>query len=48
MLEGDANTKYFHLVVNGKHRKNSYFHLEQEEAIVYGDAELKKYTTKYC
>ena len=25
MLEGDANTKYFHLVANWKHRKNSYF-----------------------
>ena len=47
LLEGDANTKYFHLVANGKHRKTRIFQLEQEEGIVCGDAELKKYITKY-
>ena len=31
LLEGDANTKYFHLVASGKHRKTRIFRLEQEE-----------------
>jgi hypothetical protein len=25
LLEGDSNTKYFHLVANGKHRYNRIF-----------------------
>jgi hypothetical protein len=25
LLEGDAYTKYYHLLANGRHRKNSYF-----------------------
>jgi mannosylglycoprotein endo-beta-mannosidase len=47
LLEGDTNTKYFHLVANGKHRKTRIFQLEQEEGIICGEAELKKYITKY-
>ena len=31
LLEGDANTKYFQLVANGKHRKTHIFKLEQED-----------------
>jgi len=31
LLEGDANMKYFQLVVNGKHRKTRIFKLEQED-----------------
>ena len=41
LLEGDANTKYFQLVANGKHRKTRIFRLEQEEGLIHGDAELK-------
>lgn len=47
LLEGDANTKFFHLVANGKHRKTRIFQLEQEEGLVSGDVELKKYITRY-
>lgn len=28
LLKGDANTKYFHLVANGKHMKTRMFQLE--------------------
>jgi hypothetical protein len=31
LLEGDANTKYFQLVANGKHRKTRIFQLEKKE-----------------
>lgn len=47
LLEGDANTKYFQLVANGKHRKSRTFWLEQEEGVTCGDVELKKYITTY-
>ena len=47
LLEGDANTKYFQLVASGKHRKTRIFQLEQEEGLICGDIELKKYITKY-
>ncbi|WVZ91915.1 hypothetical protein U9M48_038026 [Paspalum notatum var. saurae] len=47
LLEGDANTKYFHLVANGKHRKTRIFSLEQVEGIITGDVELRNYITKY-
>jgi hypothetical protein len=41
LLEGDNSTQYFHLVANGKFRKRHIFKLEQEEAIIEGNAELK-------
>lgn len=47
LLEGDANTKYVQLVANGKHRKTCIFQLEQEEGVICGDNELKKFITKY-
>ena len=47
LLEGDANTKYYHLVANGKHRKTRIFQFEQEEGTICGEVELKKYITKY-
>ena len=37
LLEGDANMKYFQLVVNGKHRKTRIFKLEQEDG---GDQQI--------
>ena len=46
LLQGDANTRYFQLA-NGKHRKTRIFQLEQEEGLIYGEVELKKYITKY-
>ena len=47
LLEGDANTKYFQLVASGKYRKIRIFQLGQEEGVISGDTELKKYITKY-
>jgi hypothetical protein len=31
LLEGDANTRFFHLVANGKHRKQHIFKLENDQ-----------------
>lgn len=47
LLQGDDNTRFFHLVANGKHRKQHIFRLEQEEGVIVGDTELKKYITNY-
>ena len=45
LLEGDNNTKYFRLVANGKTRKTRILMLEQEEGVIEGDDNLKKYVT---
>jgi len=34
-------------VASGKHRKTRIFQLDQEEGVISGDTELKKYITKY-
>jgi hypothetical protein len=47
LLEGDYNTKYFHLVANRRHRKQCIFKLEQEDGVIERDAELKAYITNY-
>ena len=47
LLQGDDNTRFFHLVANGKHRKQHIFRLEQEDGVIVGDIELKKYITNY-
>ena len=39
-LEGDANTKYYHLLANGRHRKTRIFQLEDGNNIITGDAQL--------
>jgi hypothetical protein len=45
--EGGNNTKYFHLIANGKHRKKKYFSLNQEEGTIVGEENLKIYITEY-
>jgi hypothetical protein len=35
--EGGNNTKYFHLIANGKHRKKKFFQLEQDEGTIVGN-----------
>jgi mannosylglycoprotein endo-beta-mannosidase len=40
LLEGDANTKFFHLVANGKHRKQHIYRLEDDHG-------LKRHITNY-
>ena len=47
LLEGDANTKFFHLIANGKHRKTRIFQLEDGNRIICGDAQLKSFITIY-
>lgn len=47
IMEGDRNTKYYHMIANGKHRKTKIFQLEQEEGVIKGDVQLKKYITNY-
>jgi hypothetical protein len=47
ILKGDSNTKYFHMVANGKRRKTRIFRLEQEDGIVEGEEQLKCYITNY-
>src|SRR6266540_585751 len=45
--EGGNNTKYFHLIANGKHRKKKIFQLEQDEGTIVGEEKLKLYITNY-
>jgi mannosylglycoprotein endo-beta-mannosidase len=45
LLEGDDNTRFFHLVANGKHRKQHISKLENVQGIVIGDDQLKIYIT---
>ena len=47
LLQSDSNTKYFQMVANGKRRKTRIFRLEQEEGIIKGVENLKRYITKY-
>jgi hypothetical protein len=47
ILKGDSNTKYFHMVANGKRRKTRIFRLEQEDGIVEGEEQLRSYITNY-
>jgi mannosylglycoprotein endo-beta-mannosidase len=47
ILEGDANTRYFHSVANGRHRKKLIHSLVQDEGTIEGHENLKSYITKY-
>ena len=47
LIQGDANTKYFHLLANGRHRKTRIFQLEDGDTIIEGDAQLKQHITSY-
>ncbi|XP_071683623.1 uncharacterized protein [Lolium perenne] len=47
LLEGDANTIYFHSVANGRHRKKRIHSLVQEEGTIEGQEQLKSYITTY-
>jgi hypothetical protein len=45
--EGGNNTRYFHLIANGKHRKKKKNHLEQQEGTIVGQENLKVYITEF-
>jgi len=47
LVEGDANTKYFHLLANGRHRKTRIFQLEDGVTTISGDVQLKEHITSY-
>ena len=47
LLEGDNNTRFFHLVANGKHRKQHIFKLENDQGRVIGVDQLKSHITNY-
>jgi hypothetical protein len=47
LLQWDDNTKYFHMVANGKHRKTKIVQVEQEEGTIVGDDNFKNYITDY-
>jgi hypothetical protein len=45
--EGGNNTKYFHLIANGKHRRKQIFQLEQDEGTIVGDENLRIFISEY-
>jgi mannosylglycoprotein endo-beta-mannosidase len=47
ILQGDANTRYFHSVANGRHRKKHIHTLHQDEGIIEGQEYLKSYIMNY-
>jgi hypothetical protein len=47
LLQGDSNTKYFHLVANSKRRKSQIFQLEDGDSITRGEGPLLSYITDY-
>jgi hypothetical protein len=47
LLMGDKNTKYFHLLANGKDRKTRIIQLEDDGQIIKGDEQLEAYITQY-
>src|SRR4051812_11508947 len=47
ILEGDANTRYFHAVANGKNKKKLIHSLIQDEGTIEGQQHLKSYITNY-
>jgi hypothetical protein len=48
MFRRENNTKYFHLIANGKHRKKKIFQLEQAEGTIIGQENIKNYITEFC
>jgi hypothetical protein len=47
LLEGDSNTRYFHSVANGRHRKKRIHSLVQDDETIEGQEQLKAYITTY-
>lgn len=47
LLEGDDNTKYFHLVANGKHQKQRIYSLKDDNGVCIEEEGLKSHITKY-
>jgi hypothetical protein len=47
LLEGDANTRFFHLVANGKLQKQHIYRLEDEQGAVVSVDHLNRHITNY-
>jgi hypothetical protein len=47
LLQGDDNTRFFHLIASNKHQKQHIFRLEQDDGTIVADKELKRYITRY-
>jgi mannosylglycoprotein endo-beta-mannosidase len=47
LLEGDDNTRFFHLVANGKHRKQHIYKLENDQGVMIGDELIKSHIIRY-
>jgi hypothetical protein len=47
LLEGDYYTRFFHLVANGKYRKQHIYKLENDQGIVIGDDQIKIHITQF-
>ncbi|XP_044947663.1 uncharacterized protein LOC123397007 [Hordeum vulgare subsp. vulgare] len=47
VVHGDDNTKFFHMIANGKHRKKIITQLEQDEGTIIGHENLKVYISEY-
>jgi hypothetical protein len=47
LMEGDGNTKYYHLKANGRRRKSRIISLNQEGGVIEGQDNLKKYITNF-
>jgi mannosylglycoprotein endo-beta-mannosidase len=47
LLEGDANTRFFHLIANGKHRKQHIYRLKDDNGVVVNSGRLKCHITNY-
>jgi mannosylglycoprotein endo-beta-mannosidase len=47
ILEGDSNTRYFHGIANGRHRKKCIHSLVQDEELNEDHEQLKSYITNY-
>jgi hypothetical protein len=47
ILKGDSNTRYFHSMANGRHRKKHIHSLVQDEGTIEGHEQLKSYITNY-
>jgi exonuclease III len=47
ILLGDSNTRYFHMIANGKNRKKRIFSLDHDQGKIEGQENLTKYITSF-
>jgi mannosylglycoprotein endo-beta-mannosidase len=47
ILEGDNNTRYYHSIANGRRRKTLITNLNQDEGLIEGQENLKRYITDF-